>query len=160
METAIAIGASFAAIVAAIFTGLQLYYQLVELNKQMMLQHFSDYTKRYQEILLRFPESVNDSKFDLSTFEPKEYDALMRNMRAYFDLCFEEWFLNRRSWIDRNIWEVWHGGMTTASSRPSFKQAWKIISKDSDFGEDFEDFLSGLQNHSKQQGSAQKPIVP
>jgi hypothetical protein len=68
------------------------WWQLAKLNQQLTLQHFADYTKRYQEIILRFPEDINETAFKLEGRE--DYSTIMRAMRTYFDLSFEEWYLN------------------------------------------------------------------
>jgi hypothetical protein len=67
----------------------------------------------------------------------------MRYMRAYFDLCFEEWDLNRKTLIDANFWSVWKAGMEFAFSKPAFQQAWMIIKLDASFGREFEAFVDG-----------------
>ena len=52
--------------VAAVLGVPFIYLQLCTLSKQVTLQHYSDYTKRYQEIALRFPEDVNSPSFVLA----------------------------------------------------------------------------------------------
>jgi hypothetical protein len=120
-----------------------IFWQLRVLNRQVKLQQYVDYTKRYQEIALNFPENVNDPKFKLGKRPIDEYNKTMRYMRAYFDLCYEEWDLNRRRLIDLNAWKVWEGGMKTAFGKTAFQQAWKII-KDSntEYGPEFESFVT------------------
>lgn len=116
------------------------WHQTDKISKQLTLQNFSDYTKRYQEIILRFPEDVNEQQFVLAGRE--DYKTTMRYMRAYFDICFEEWHLHSRKLMDDKTWSIWHGGMKTAFSKPAFKQAWEIVRKDSQFGREFEKFVS------------------
>lgn len=120
-----------------------LYKQASKLNEQLTIQQFSDYTKRYQEITLNFPEDINSKDFKLSK-DRNDYDKTMRYLRAYLDLCYEEWYLNERGLIDGHIWDIWHGGMKTAFSKQAFIQAWNIIQKESDFGEKFHSFISDL----------------
>ena len=60
------------------------YFQLRKLSQQITLQNFSDYTKRYQRIILHFPEDVNVSDFVLKG--RADYDQTMRYMRAYLIL--------------------------------------------------------------------------
>jgi hypothetical protein len=115
------------------------YFQLRKLSQQITLQNFSDYTKRYQSIILHFPEDVNVSDFVLKG--RADYDQTMRYMRAYFDLSFEEWDLHRNKLIDLKIWSVWRSGIATALSKPSFQQAWQIVKADTRFGPDFEAFM-------------------
>ena len=83
-------------------------------------------TKRYQEIVLNFPESINDPDFKFGKRGTDKYDKTMRYMRSYFDLCFEEWDLNDRNLIDNKTWEVWRGGIQTAMKKSAFRQAWTI----------------------------------
>jgi hypothetical protein len=116
-----------------------LLLQLRSLSTQIRLQHYSDYTRRYQELVLKFPEEVQSTDFKLEG--RPDYDELMRHFRAYMDLCFEEWDLNNRKLIDPRFWEGWRAGMQFAFSKPAFKQAWKRIKRNSCFGEEFEAFV-------------------
>ncbi len=116
--------------------------QLRSLRKQINLQNYSDYTKRYQEIILNFPENVNSPDFKLSSLNKDSRDKTMRYMRAYFDLCFEEWDLNNRRLIDKSSWKVWEGGIKTALSKTAFKQAWKVINESgTKYGDGFDSFV-------------------
>jgi hypothetical protein len=102
------------------------YFQLRKLSQQITLQNFSDYTKRYQSIILHFPEDVNVSDFVLKG--RADYDQTMR-------------YLHRNKLIDLKIWSVWRSGIATALSKPSFQQAWQIVKADTRFGPDFEAFM-------------------
>jgi hypothetical protein len=115
------------------------FLQLRGLARQITLQHFADYTKRYQNIILEFPEDINAPNFKLAG--RPDYDRTMRRMRAYFDLSFEEWNLDRDKLIDSRVWKVWKGGILTALSKPAFQQAWQIIKTDTTFGPKFESFV-------------------
>ena len=56
-----------------------LIVQWSSLKKQMKLQNFMEYTKRYQEVILNFPESVNDDTFKLENpGNGYDYERLMR----------------------------------------------------------------------------------
>jgi hypothetical protein len=97
MECLVALPADWIAAISALATivgVLVVFLQLQKLSGQIRLQHFTDYTKRYQEIILRFPEDINKQDFKL--VDRLDYDQTMRQMRAYFDLSFEEWYLNRK----------------------------------------------------------------
>jgi hypothetical protein len=142
----IGLGTAVATLIGVLVAIVAIWLQLRKLNQQLMLQHFADYTKRYQEIILRFPEDINTPTFQVKPHS--NYESLMRNMRAYFDLSFEEWYLNSRRLIDACIWSVWQGGMKAAMSKPAFQQSWAIIRQDSRFGSEFEAFLDELQRKS------------
>jgi hypothetical protein len=117
-----------------------LWYQINGMRKQLTIQNFSEYTKRYQEIILKFPEEINEQDFDLKIRD--DYKQTMRYMRAYFDLCFEEFYLHQRNLIDKKIWGMWKDGMEFAFKKPAFKQAWDIITRDTLYDADFKKFVS------------------
>jgi hypothetical protein len=119
-----------------------------EYRKQKRFHLYSEYTKRYQEIIRDFPENVNEPEFDLyekKGTEPGDarFEKTMRAMRMYFDLCFEEWSRHRRNEIDADIWSTWKSGMETAFGKPAFQQAWKRITRphDTNYGHDFTKFV-------------------
>ena len=128
---------TFAALVAIV----GLIYQSRSTRKQVKLQNFIEYTKRYQEIILNFPENINDEDFVFEGMKKEIKDKTMRYMRAYFDLCFEEYTLHEKKFIDDDLWSIWEGGMEMAFSKAAFQQAWKIIQEDTKFGENFEAFV-------------------
>jgi hypothetical protein len=115
------------------------YRQLRQLSRQVELQHFSDYTKRYQDIVIKFPEDISSPEFVLAG--RPDYNHSMRYLRAYFDLSFEEWYLHEKQFINEDTWALWRGGIETALSKPAFQQAWSIIKTDTRFGKDFEKFI-------------------
>jgi hypothetical protein len=124
---------------AAVIGLVLVYLQLRGLNDQAKLQTYGEYTRRYAEIAARFPEDVNSPGFELAG--RADYDIVMRAMRAYFDLCFEEWDLHSKGLVDRRFWDTWKDGIETAMSKAAFRQAWPIVQMDTVFGEDFVAFL-------------------
>jgi superfamily I DNA and/or RNA helicase len=79
--------------------------------KQVRFQNFIEYTKRYQDIILNFPESINEPTFMLDNLSEEVKTKTIRYMRAYFDLCYEEFVLHEKKFIDDKFWEIWKGGM-------------------------------------------------
>lgn len=120
-----------------------LWLQLRAMNRQVMIQQFSDYTKRYQDLLLQLPESINDADFDI--LKSPQVAKYMRRVRAYFDLCYEEWFLNRHKLIRDFIWREWEAGMTAAFKRKMLADAWmKKIRIDTRYDVEFIAFVDSL----------------
>lgn len=112
-------------------------YQGHATRKQSTLQNLADYTKRYQEIILNFPETINEASFSLETLPDDRRNSTLRYMRAYFDLCAEELALFNQRYIDAATWALWKEGMEFAFSKPAFRQSWAVISKDTHFGAEF-----------------------
>lgn len=120
-------------------------------SKQLKLSFFSDYTKRYQEIVLHFPENINENDFDYETLSPEVKEKTLRYMRAYFDLCSEEYFLWKDGYIDDKVWEEWKSGIEYAMSKTAFQKAWNDYIKVSTiYYKDFTDFINSiLQKQTK-----------
>ena len=132
------------AVIVSIAALLTARNQLAHINKQLRLQNYKDYTKRYQEIILNLPDIINSEDFEMSKLEDK--NKFMRYMRAYFDLSFEEWNLFRENLISEKDWAIWMGGIKTAMARPAFKQAWAIIEFDTGFGTEFNSFINNIKS--------------
>lgn len=133
---------TWVAAVAAVAGVIGLGAQLRGVDRQIRLQTYSDYTRRYEFLVAKFPEDINFASFVLRT--RTDYASVMRTMRSYFDLCFEEWDLNENCLITKSVWKTWLTGMKTAMSKPAFRQAWDRVKADSDFGDKFTKFLDDL----------------
>ncbi|HEU0283278.1 MAG TPA: hypothetical protein VFQ99_05800 [Gallionella sp.] len=92
------LGSAIATFLGVVVAAVAIWLQMKKLNNQLLIQQFSEYTKRYQEIILHFPETINEPTFDFAADQNR--NCTMRYMRAYFDLCFEEWYLKQRELID------------------------------------------------------------
>lgn len=123
---------------AAIFA---LIYQLRAAKRQIKLHNFIEFTKRYQEIILNLPERINEPSFAIESLGPRKKNKTLRYMRTYFDLCFEEFTLRKKGFIDNGLWEMWKSGMEFAFSKSAFNQAWHVIRQDTKFGPGFEEFV-------------------
>lgn len=115
-------------------------------NNQLRLTFYADYTKRYQEIILNFPENINTPDFNLGSFNDQDRrDKTMRYLRVYFDLCSEEFHLwGEIRGIDKKIWENWKKGIENALSKPAFQQAWVIIKEDTVHSDDFREWVDKI----------------
>ena len=117
-------------------------------SAQLKLNFFADYTKRYQEISLNFPQKIHDKDFDFEELEPEIKEKTLRYMRAYFDLSSEEYFLWKNKNIDNNVWEEWKSGIECAMSKTAFQKGWECI--DTSYYDDFTVFIEDiLENNNK-----------
>ncbi|WP_340111969.1 hypothetical protein [Maribellus mangrovi] len=116
---------------------IALIWQSYLTRQQMKLNFFADYTKRYQEIILNFPENINEPDFDFEELSKEVREKTLRFMRAYFDLSSEEYYLSQEGKIDKKVWKEWKGGIEYTFSKSAFQQAWKIVNLDSKFYGEF-----------------------
>lgn len=150
--------AELVSIIGVLITAIALWFTVRSFQKQLQLNFFSEYTKRYQEITLNFPESINRDDFDYHSLEQTVRDKTLRYMRAYFDLCSEEYFLKRKKHIDDETWKEWKTGMEFAFSKTAFREAWKLLQLDTIYYGEFTKFVSECMpqpcNQSGQQDSS------
>lgn len=89
-------------------------------RRQNKILMFSEYTRRYQEILINMPESIFDGTGSMDA-KAKTY------MRLYFDLCSEEYHLWKKGIIPDKVWKMWKEGMKITTDRPVYKVAWEEL---------------------------------
>ena len=118
--------------------------QLQIFNEQLKLNFFADYTKRYQEIILNFPENINKESFNYDDLTIEIKAKTLRYMRAYFDLCSEEFDLWRDGYIKDRIWKNWKEGIEFAFSKKAFRNAWEIISLDTKYYPEFSKWVNDV----------------
>lgn len=84
------------------------------MEQQCRQQFFAEYTKRYQEIILKMPS-------DLSCINLSEIEI---PIRLYFNLCSEEYHLRNKGYINDEVWNLWKEGMIETMHQKVFRQAW------------------------------------
>jgi hypothetical protein len=107
--------------------------------QQLALRNYAEYSKRYEAILVQFPGDIKSQDFKLKA--RPDYEQVMRLMRVYVDLSYEEWYLNKQGMVDREMWDSWRAGVEAMFSKPAFQQAWQVIKLDSNYGTEFAEFL-------------------
>lgn len=88
-------------------------------KRQYEFQFFAEYTKRYQDLMLKMPADL-----DTSSVFNRDVDIYMR---LYFDLCSEEYYLHTKGVIDDVVWGLWTEGIQTALKKKKYKVAWELL---------------------------------
>ena len=73
--------------------------------------------------------------------EAEDKEALMVNMRSYFNLCAQEYFMYRQGVIEEEIWHNWEVGLIHCMKLPAFREAYFKLNAMSAYRE-FHDWLS------------------
>ena len=128
-------------VLTLIITTTALIVTIRHFKKQLQLNFFADYTKRYQEIILNFPEEINEADFRISQLPDDVRERTRRYMRAYFDLCSEEYYLWKKGNLDDETWREWETGIKFAFSKPAFREAWQILNLDTIYYGEFSKFV-------------------
>ena len=104
----------------------QLFKQNELMLKQSRFALFAEYTRRYQDIILRMPETICSGVFERADMEAVKY------MKLYFDLCSEEYWLHQEELIPEKTWKIWLEGMQASLNQKPFKDAWDYLSGEYD----------------------------
>lgn len=111
-----------------------------KVDEIIQLQFFSRFVERYQKIMVLLPSDVYSKEFDISTVKDKE--MFLRNMRSYFDLCSQEYFLYQKGKISKEVWCEWEEGILSSFNYPAFQIAWNQLSSSEAMYADFKVFIS------------------
>lgn len=96
-------------------------------KNSLQMNIFNEFTRRHQEITMGLmSDHQNEVKYQ----------------RLYIDLCSEEYYLNKKDCLPKEVWEMWVEGMKLAVKAESLKTAWKQHSGSYDPG--FYDFFNIL----------------
>jgi hypothetical protein len=107
-----------------IVTALGLLLGIRHFRTQMNAQTFLTYTERYEKIFAELPPDARAGRFDepasLGAFEPVVQQAFLR----YFNLCSEEFYLWKRGYLDRKIWDIWQAEIRRTARSPLGRRMW------------------------------------
>lgn len=128
-----------------LIAAVTLIFQMRSSTRQAQLQNFVEYTRRYQEILLNLPTEISHSDYDLNAQDKTQKQNILRYLRAYFDLCSEEYWLKSHDYFQKDIWQLWLNAMKSKMQKRAFKDAWHMFRKDIyHYDKKFVGFIDGL----------------
>jgi len=111
---------------AVLLAGVTIFMTLRGLRAQLWLQTFGEYTRRYSEIVANLPSESRrpGGTFRLEELGSEQRDKVLNAVRAYLNLCSEEFFLHGRRKIDGETWGIWRRGIEETVALPWFRQTW------------------------------------
>ena len=137
-------------LLTAIFTFDGLRKSVSQFDKQLQLNFFADYTKRYQKIMINLPADINMDDFNIHELENDTKEKILVYMRSYFDLCSEEYYLSQKKLIDDDTWKEWSSGIEYTFSKKAFQEGWKLIALDTKYYHDFTEHINNLLHEIKE----------
>lgn len=142
MDTIIALG-TVALVLATIIVGI---WSLKSVSRQLWLQTFSEYTRRYSEIMNELPSEARrpGGEFSLAELSPGDRGRTLNTMRRYLNLCSEELYLYKRGRVDGETWDVWKAGIRDTIRLPWFQTAWDFLRIEYEYYQDFVSFMDDL----------------
>ena len=124
----IAFGWAEAGVIAALagttVTALALYVTIRGMRDQLWLLTFSEYTRRYAEVVRDLPSEPSARQLVRHPGIGDERGRILNSARAYLNLASEEFFLHRRGRIDDETWSIWRTGIEQTVRLPWLRGAW------------------------------------
>ena len=111
-------------------------------QNQIKQQFFAEYTRRYQDIIVKLPMPFPEEVQICEIKEP---------LRLYFDLCSEEFYLHDKNLIYDEVWEFWTEGMRQIMGNNKSKCVWRMLKRNYNvkFCTFFENHVISPQNSIK-----------
>jgi hypothetical protein len=97
---------------------------------QMNAQVFSDLNQRYDEIAKDFPKEAWQARFNLDTVMPPASPELTLCALRYLNLTSEEFYLYKKKYVRREVWQMWEGEILRTLRSPLFRREWKSLSSE------------------------------
>jgi hypothetical protein len=145
-ETVIALASLAVSIVAAIVT---LIWGVRSYKNQMNAQLFLEFTKRFEEVMQSFPKSVWPSRLNIEGKPPVKTKALSLSVLRYLNLCSEEYYLYKKGWLHKEIWEIWEGELIRTLQTPLFMREWQTLADEFESYREFKEYVDKIQTASK-----------
>lgn len=125
-------------------TAAALYATIRGMRDQLWLHTFSEYTRRYAEVVRDLPSEGRrpNSSFDIQALSDAERDRVHNAARAYLNLTSEEFFLHSRGRIDDETWSIWCAGIEQTVRLPWFRGAWADLEPEYAYVPEFGGFVN------------------
>ncbi len=86
----------------------------------MKIQTFITYPQIYRDIFMELPVNIESEAFSIDDLDDKNKEKTLKLLRSYFDMCSEEFYLNKRGIIDKKVWKLWDLGIKSSIEKPAF----------------------------------------
>lgn len=130
-----------ASIAAAIVVICSFIFSAYKFNKSLNAQVFTNYTKRYDQIMEQLPDNFRvNSETGIDNISEED----RKNMVRYLNLCSEEYFLKENGYLDEEIWETWEGEFKRYLNNTPLGDEWKNIREEFDAYSDFQEFVDDI----------------
>jgi len=107
-------------------------------NRERLFMIYFEYNRRFAEIMMKFSGDI------LAEIAPEDTDELKKNMIIYFNLCQEEFYLNKNSLIEKNLWTIWEQGIKNYMSKAAFRSHWVQLRDNPCYMNDFRESMDRI----------------
>lgn len=108
---------------------------------------YFEYNKRFSAIMTYL---LNQNCVSKENKELIVDDRILQIMTLYFNLCLEEFTLERKRILsDQSLWDQWRQGIINYMGKKEFQDAWATIKNNKCYPEDFRIYMDNLREDAK-----------
>ena len=125
------------ALLSMMLTAVVAIFQMRKTARQAMQQNriaiFSEYTRRYHDIIHQWPEDIFNGTAELN-------ERTTKYLRLYFDLCSEEFYLSQqKDLLPVDVWQYWQDGMKIMMQNELYQKCWQKLKHE--YNREFQEFI-------------------
>ena len=115
--------------IGLLFTGSSILIAVHVYKRQMNAQLFVEYTQRYNEIM--DPSTARRAMRNAADQElPATDPEITLVVLKYLNLCSEEFYLMKRGYLSKDIWNIWEAEIKLTLCGPLYRREWQTLSKE------------------------------
>ncbi len=134
-----------AAVAAALIALAQIVFTVKSIRDQLWIATFSEYTARYLNIVRDLPSDLRTPRGGtLDDLPPDERGRVLNSVRAYLNLCSEEFYLHNRGVLDKETWKIWSIGIRDTLKLPWVMTSWPVLRAEYDGYPQFCEFIEAF----------------
>ncbi|MCF7823054.1 MAG: hypothetical protein K9N35_02685 [Candidatus Marinimicrobia bacterium] len=118
---------------------------VIAYKRQINAQLFIEYTKRYEQIMSQFPDSAIYWRLDSAKHIPQESRELSEAMLKYLNLCSEEFYLQNKRYLSKNIWSIWEDELKKTLANDLYRREWPKLKSEFSSYPAFSDYVEAIQ---------------
>lgn len=142
------IALQLATLISVLLAAASIFHGAFINRRQMNAQVFLEYTRRYEAVMEAFPEEARSFRLKPEGDPPPESPALSHAVLRYINLCSEEYYLCKKRYLDREIWQIWERELKKTLCSPLMKREWKKLRGEFTTFSEFAAYVADLQEKS------------
>ncbi len=150
---------AYATLLLVLVTAVGVLAGFVVYSRQCNAQVFLEYTKRYSEIMNKFPPDSRRARLDLFVEPPAASEELSLAVLRYLNLCSEEFYLCQKRYLSKNVWRIWEAELKRTLCSPLVLREWKTLRAEFVSYPEFLDYVASAQGSDSRSASNQ-PLEP
>ncbi len=125
-------------------------------KRQSNAQIFLEYTGRYERVMESFPAKAMSSRLSSEGEPPEESEMLTLAVLKYLNLCSEEFYLWKKKYLSKDIWQIWEAELKRTLSSPLYCREWPKIRVEFEAFPEFLKYIEEIQAKC----AVNKPLEP